>query len=123
MVSERLKTALEETDKEAVVFAECEVYHISGKPIEPKHYLCDVTREIDAVDEASSTLKIEYHQGVKIYDLSGRSILNLKLESVGSAHIFRLKNTALVVCDASVRDTCIAAGIKDPELFTDISAY
>jgi hypothetical protein len=63
LVSQRLKDVMQATDAEGVEFADCDVYHISGKPIEPKHYLCDVVRALDAVDESASDIRTEFEEG------------------------------------------------------------
>lgn len=123
LVSQRLKDVLEAVDPEAVMFADCIVCHISGKPVEPRHYLCDIVREIDALDEEASTVRIEYEQGVKLYDLSRKSKLIFNESIVGEAHIFRQKHMGGVIGDASLRSACVAAGIKDQNLFSDVRAF
>jgi hypothetical protein len=123
LVSQRLKDVLEAVDPEGVAFAECEVFYISGKPVEPKHYLCAVIRELDALDEAESDAKVMIEpSGWKYYSALGSRRLIFREDVVGSAHIFRQKHMAKVICDAELRNACLAAGIKDPHLFTDASA-
>jgi Immunity protein family (Imm11) len=122
LVSQRLKDVLEAVDPQGVAFAECEVFYISGKPMELKHNLCDVIREIDALDEEESDIRIRFEpSGRKVYDPRGSKRFIFKEDIIGSAHIFRQKGMFKIVCDALLRDACRAAGIKDPHLFEDAS--
>lgn len=45
-------------DPEAFAFVECDSRLADGSK-GPKHFLCDVVREVDALDEEASRLKIE----------------------------------------------------------------
>lgn len=122
LVSERLKRVLEATDPGAVAFAPCDVYYISGKPIEENFYLADVIRELDALDEAASTVKIVRYGDDKVYDLSGTLDLKFDLTIVGDSHIFWQRHMPEVICDSTLREACVSAGIKDPEVFSGISS-
>ncbi|MBB3149878.1 hypothetical protein FHS21_006335 [Phyllobacterium trifolii] len=121
LVSQRLKDVLTTVDPDGVAFADCLVTYISGKPIEPRHYLCDVIRVIDALDEPASTVRFDYEQGIKLYDLSRTHSLIFDETVVGNAHIFRQAGMGGVIGDAFLRTACINAGIKDPHLFWDLS--
>jgi hypothetical protein len=122
LVSQRLKNVLDELDSQAVVFSESETLHISGKPIEPKHYLCDVIRELDAIDRDKSEVKIEVEDGEVFYNLLGSKRLEFVEEMVCSLHIFRQKNMAAVICDDELKDACFRAGIRDAMLFRDVTS-
>jgi hypothetical protein len=121
IVSQRLRAVLERIDAVGVAFADCEVFHISGKLVEPKHYLCDVTREIDALDEMASKVGYEVIEGEKYYTLAGDPEVSFKREVLGDAHIFRQKNMPGVFCDALLKQAIVDAGIKNPLHFRDVS--
>jgi hypothetical protein len=121
LVSQRMKDALQNVDPDAVEFAECDVYYKSGKPIEVKHYLCDIVREIDALDERRSDVRIRRIDGRKFYDVLGSKRIIFDENIVGNSHIFRQKHLPGIVCDAKIRDACIAAGIRNPLYFEDVS--
>lgn len=70
IISQRLRDVLEAIDPTGVTFADCEVFYISGKPVEPKYYLCDVIREINALDETASKVAVRYIDGEKFYSLA-----------------------------------------------------
>lgn len=71
LVSEPLKQVLEAADPEGFVFALCDFRLEDGTPAAP-HYLCEVVRIIDAIDEEASTVKVltGYPNG-KYYSLVG----------------------------------------------------
>jgi catechol 2,3-dioxygenase-like lactoylglutathione lyase family enzyme len=121
LISQRLKDVLERVDPAGVSLADCEVFHISGKPIGPRHHLCDVVREVDALDEAASNVAVRYIDGEKLYSLGGDPELSFKRDVLGGAHIFRQKNMGGVFCDALLKQAIVDAGIKNPLHFCDVS--
>ncbi|MBV6845340.1 DUF1629 domain-containing protein [Xanthomonas campestris pv. paulliniae] len=115
LVSEPLKLILEAADPEGFAFALCDFRLEDGTPGAP-HYLCEVVRIIDAIDEEASTVKVltGYPNG-KYYSLRGGAELAFKKDVVGAAHIFRTPHTANAFCDRFLRDTLIAQGFgKSP---------
>jgi hypothetical protein len=121
LVSQRLKDVLCAIDPAGTAFVECEVYHISGKRTEQKHYFFDVIREIDALDVEASKLVIKDDDGDPLYATEGVVDLIFKKEAVGDAHIFRQRWMGGVICDSVLKASCFAAGIKDPELFNAVN--
>ncbi|MFB6451759.1 imm11 family protein [Bradyrhizobium tunisiense] len=122
LVSDRMKSLLEELDLEGVRFVRCETRYRDGRAA-PTYWLCDVVRVLDAVDEAKSVLEIEYPTpGRKVYNLRGRSSLVFKEDSVGAAHIFRLLFYPTIICDQVTKDACKEAGMKGIG-FTDATKY
>ncbi|MER9354408.1 DUF1629 domain-containing protein [Mesorhizobium sp. M0187] len=122
LVSERLKDVLQSVDPDGVVFNDCDVFYLSGKPIEPKHYLCDIVRKIDAVDLESSKFRLLIGENGGVhYDRAGGACFYFKEEIVGDAHIFKQKNMGIVICTAKLREACVEAGIKNPDVFQDMS--
>lgn len=127
LVSERLKQAFESVDPDGFAFAACDFTLPDGSK-GPQYYLCDVVRELDALDEGKSRVKIKTGDewvGGKAYDLSGSASLVFKDNTVGSAHIFRMVHRATtVVCDSILRDACKA---MEPKLnglwFIDATNY
>ncbi|WP_017169375.1 imm11 family protein [Xanthomonas phaseoli] len=115
LVSEPLKQVLEAADPEGFVFALCDFRLEDGTPAAP-HYLCEVVRIIDAIDEEASTVKVltRYPNG-KYYSLVGGAKLAFRKDVVGAAHIFRTPYTADAFCDRFLRDTLISHGFgKSP---------
>ncbi|MVT71677.1 DUF1629 domain-containing protein [Bradyrhizobium cajani] len=122
LASDRMKNLLERLDLEGVRFVRCETRYRDGRAA-PTYWLCDVIRVLDAVDEAKSVLKIEHPTpDRKVYNLSGRSSLLFKEDSVGAAHIFRLCFYPMIVCDQVVKDACKEAGMRGIG-FTDTTKY
>lgn len=117
LVSKRLKEVFEQTDPAGFQFAECD-YRLADGSAGPTYFLCDVVRVLDAVDENSSVLNIEisdrYYAG-KHYGFSGGASIAFLEEVVGSAHVFRTPYSGkYVVCDRSMRDAIVEAGIWEP---------
>ncbi|USJ02926.1 DUF1629 domain-containing protein [Xanthomonas prunicola] len=115
LVSEPLKLVLETADPEGFAFALCDFRLEDGTPGAP-HYLCEVVRIIDAIDEEASTVKVltGYPNG-KYYRVAGGANFAFRKEVVGSAHIFRTPYTSDAFCDRFLRDTLIAQGFgKSP---------
>jgi len=130
LVSEPLKRVFESVDPEGFAFAECEFILHDGS-IGPKHYLCDVVRTLDAVDETTSKVKIKLGEGFphgKYYDTSGGVSLAFRKNVVGPAHVFRTPyNSMTIFCDRVLRDAIIDQGFgKKPNRrgvrLTDASA-
>lgn len=122
LVSERMKNLLERLDPKGVCFVRCETRYQDG-PTAPPYWLCDIVRVLDAVDEAKSVLEIKYPTpDRKVCNLSKTSSLIFKEDSVGAAHIFRLRFYPMVVCDQVLKDACKEAGIKGIG-FTDATKY
>lgn len=116
LVSERLKNVFERIDPHAFEFAEVDFRLADGSP-GPTHFLCDVVRVLDAVDEESSSLRIErgdeYVEG-KAYDFSGGASLQFLEDVVGCSHVFRLKFSFAVFCDRVLLEAIRDAGISSP---------
>jgi len=111
-VSERLKQVLEKADPEGFAFVECD-YILPDGSIGPTHFLCDITRSIDALDVANSKIKIKTYKeapGVEYYSIGemiGRPELRFREEIVGSAHAFiQPRLGAKPICDSTIRDAC-----------------
>lgn len=109
-ISERLKTIFEAVDPDGFAFAKCD-YTLANGTKGPTHYLCDVVRTLDAIDEDKSQMKLPtiYPAGEKVYDFTGKTSLVFREDVIGSAHIFRLfyLKTA-VFCVSSLYDACKA---------------
>ncbi|MFA1723073.1 DUF1629 domain-containing protein [Xanthomonas campestris] len=131
LVSERLKNVFESVDPQGFEFAECE-FQLPDGSVGPTHYLCDVVRVLDALDEESSKLNIEISDEFalgKYYNLLGGASMAFKKEVVGDSHIFRLPYSAkLVICDKTFFDAIRSAGIgfkggSDGLWFEDAADY
>ncbi len=111
LVSEALKKIFESIDSVAFSFAKCD-FILHGGSQAPPHYLCEVTREIDAIDEQASQVKIltEGYPKGKFYSLAGGAKLAFRKELVGSSHIFRTPYTADSFCDRVFRDALVDNG-------------
>nr|WP_301541652.1 DUF1629 domain-containing protein [Xanthomonas euvesicatoria] len=115
LVSEPLKQVLEAADPEGFAFALCDFRLEDGTPAAP-HYLCEVVRIVDAIDEEASTVKVltGYPNG-KYYSLLGGARLAFRKDVVGAAHVFRTPYTADAFCDRFLRDNLISQGFgKSP---------
>ncbi|MBB5882943.1 hypothetical protein GGR60_002866 [Xanthomonas arboricola] len=112
LVSDQLKKLFDSIDPEAFSFAKCDFTLYDGSQAAP-HYFCEVIREIDALDEQASTVKIltEGYPKGKHYNLAGGASLTFRKEILGSAHVFRTPyNSGLVICDRLFRDALIDHG-------------
>ncbi len=118
LVSERLKDVFSKVDPAGFDFVECDYRQTDGSE-GPRYYLCEVTRELDALDEESSRLTIEVSDdfvGGKFYDLSGGTSLSFCKDVVGQAHVFRTPYSGgLTFCDRVLRDAVWDAGIGGPK--------
>ncbi|MCC4622681.1 DUF1629 domain-containing protein [Xanthomonas cassavae CFBP 4642] len=115
LVSEPLKLILEAADPEGFAFALCDFRLEDGTPAAP-HYLCEVVRIIDAIDEEASSVKVltGYRNG-KHYSVAGGADFAFRKDVIGAAHIFRTPYTSDAFCDRFLRDTLITQGFgKSP---------
>ncbi|MEF9873998.1 MAG: DUF1629 domain-containing protein [Glutamicibacter sp.] len=114
LISDRLKQVLAAVDPEGCEFVECD-YRLADGTKGPKYFLCEVARELDALDEVSSKLNIivsDDYPGSKFYDLAGGASLAFRADAIGEAHIFRMPYSGgLVYCDRTLRDAVWDAGI------------
>ena len=123
LVSQRLKEALESIDPEGFAFAQC-TFTLADGTEGPRHYLCDALRELDAVDEARSELRViesdEYENG-KYYRLGGKVDLVFRPDVLGRAHAFRTPFSGdFVICDWVLRDALGGQGFTGVR-FIDIT--
>ncbi|MDP9838927.1 hypothetical protein J2T09_003699 [Neorhizobium huautlense] len=121
LVSRRVKSVLEKFDPESVSFVECDVFHISGKPLDPEHYLCDVVRKVDALDEVNSKVVRVVDGDGDRYSLTGDQEVNFNIQKLGGAHIFRQNKMTGIYCDAFLRREFLAAGVTNTAYFKDVS--
>ena len=114
LVSESLKQVLQSADPDGFAFARCSFLLEDGSEA-PSHYLCEVVRILDAIDEAASTVKVlsGYPNG-KFYRVAGGASFAFKKEVVGAVHVFRTPYTADAFCDRVLRDTLIKHGYGKP---------
>jgi hypothetical protein len=105
-ISERLKQIFEAVDPEGFAFAECE-YTLADGSKGPTHYLCDVVRTIDALDETKSKLKISLEpSGRKTYSLLGGASLYFNQNVVGNGNVFRTPFSLNIFCDCILYEAC-----------------
>lgn len=116
LVSERLKNAFLAIDPDAFEFVRCD-YRLPDGSDGPAYYLCDVVRELDAVDEDASTFNVIFDEGYaggRFYDLRGGASLAFNKDVLGGARVFRTPYSGdLVYCDRMFRDAIRTAGIGD----------
>ena len=114
LVSEGLQRAMSVVDPEAFAFVECEVRLADGSA-GPRRFLCDVVREVDALDEEASQLRIkvddDYVRG-KFYSLGGGARLVFKRDILAGAHVFLTPFNPSAFCDRTFRSAVQAAGIS-----------
>ncbi|WAT13703.1 imm11 family protein [Xanthomonas fragariae] len=117
LVSEPLKQLFESIDPEGFEFASCDFILNDGSKA-PAHYLCDIVRVIDAIDEDASKVKIlteGYSKQGKHYSLAGGASLAFRKTVIDSAHIFRTPyNSRLVICDQILRNALVENGFGKP---------
>jgi hypothetical protein len=117
IVSEPLKQVFQAVDPGAFAFAACDFTLWDGSP-GPQLHLCNVLRELDALDEGASRLKIklgDYVNG-KYYSRAGGASLMFRAEVVGGAHVFASPYSMDVFCDRTLRDAVVRAGVKGVRL-------
>ncbi|WP_313145465.1 DUF1629 domain-containing protein [Stenotrophomonas sp.] len=114
LVSERLREAFAHIDPEGFEFVECD-YRLADGSEGPTYFLCEVTRQIDALDEEASRLRIirdSDYVGGKFYNLAGGASLTFKRDAVGQAEVFRTPYSGgLVFCSRRLRDEVRQRGI------------
>lgn len=105
IVSERLRRVFETIDADGFVFMDCDYQRRDGSP-GPKHYMCDVVRKLDAVDERASQVKVDFFPpDYRGYSFSGGARLAFKLEVIGCAQVFRTPYSGnKVFCTRAMRD-------------------
>ncbi|MGO1068424.1 DUF1629 domain-containing protein [Lysobacter sp. CA199] len=110
LVSERLKNLFEKIDPDGFAFAACD-FRLADGTEGPTHYLCDVVRSLDALDEDRSRVKIlvddDFVNG-KAYDLGGGARLVFREDMVAGAHVFHSPFADYEFCDELLRDLLIA---------------
>lgn len=120
LISDRTKAVFEKIDPEGFVFVPCDVRLPKGSYHGPDHWICDVVRVLDAVDESNSVLDIGIHDDVRNMD-NGQKYYRFPLEYklvfrepvIGNAHIFRMAyRDTTVICDQELKDACKSAGLK-----------
>lgn len=123
LVSERLHDVMCSVDPSAFAFTEVD-YHLADGIKGPRHFLCDVVRELDALDEESSRLRVkvddEYVRG-KFYSLGGGASLAFRREVLGESHVFRVPFNPSVFCDRKFKDAVHHTGIPDDAEVSGIS--
>lgn len=117
LISERLKQLFEAVDASAFEFVDCDFTLADGSK-GPHHYLADVVRVLDAVDEeASPDLRIKFERSrrtgedIKIYSFTGGASLVFRQDVVGKAHVFRTPYIGTIFCDDVLKSACKAADI------------
>lgn len=124
LVSARLKAAFERVDPTGFAFAPCD-FRLADGTAGPEHFLCDVVREVDALDEAHSDLQIlvddDYVNG-KAYDLGGGVRLIFRQEAIGDAHVFHTPFAEYEFCDRVLRDEIVSGGFTGVSL-RDAASY
>ncbi|QNH20349.1 hypothetical protein HEP73_01249 [Xanthomonas sp. GW] len=114
LVSERLHQVMVSVDSNAFAFAEVD-YRLADGSKGPRHLLCDVIQEIDALNEEASNLFIDTTEDFvngKFYDLTGGASITFDRERLGSAHVFKTPYTGRIFCDRVFKDAAAAAGIE-----------
>ncbi|WAW92817.1 DUF1629 domain-containing protein [Xanthomonas citri pv. malvacearum] len=114
LVSDRLFQVMTSVDPNAFAFVEVD-YRLADGSKGPRHLLCDVIQEIDALDEEVSKLFIDTTEDFvngKFYDLTGGASVTFDRERLGAAHVFKTPYTIEVFCDRVFRDAVAVAGIE-----------
>lgn len=123
LISERLQQAMAAVDPQAFSFVECDVRLADGSR-GPRRFLCDVVREVDALDEEISKLRIkvndDYVRG-KFYSLGGGASLKFKRDVLADAHVFLTPFNPSAFCDSTFRSAIHRAGVPDAAAASGIS--
>jgi hypothetical protein len=84
----------------------------------PLLHLCCVLRELDSLDEGSSSVRIKTGNDVngKYCSRTGGVALLFRPKVVGGAQIFTAPSSADVFCDRVVRNAVVRAGLKGVRL-------
>ncbi|MET4598993.1 MULTISPECIES: DUF1629 domain-containing protein [Stenotrophomonas] len=112
LVSERLWQVMKSVDPQAFDFVECDIRLADGTPM-PRRFLCDVVRELDAIDEERSRLDIEINEDFvngKFYSIAGGASLAMRSEVVRDAHVFLTPFSTFVIASREFVDAVHAAG-------------
>ncbi|MFK0209299.1 DUF1629 domain-containing protein [Agrobacterium sp. NPDC090283] len=124
-ISERLKQIFETVDPEGFAFAECD-YTLDDGSAGPTHFLCDVIRCIDALDEEASDVRVKYYpdhqtgEDVKLYSVAGGASLRFNEEIIGNAHVFvQPKLATKPICDAVLYSACKSSNVLKGLWFRD----
>lgn len=100
-------------DPQAFEFVECDVRLADGTPM-PRRFLCDVARELDAIDEERSRLDIEIDEDFvngKFYSIAGGASLAIRSDVVRDGHVFLTPFSTFVIASREFVDAVHAAGI------------
>lgn len=102
-VSDRLKQLLEQIDPQAFEFVATQVDYSKFDEPGPAYWLCNLTRQLDCIDDEKSKVTFQTQVDFKAYDL----LIDVKMrpEVVGDAHAFRLvhQHTTWIVDDILVQ--------------------
>lgn len=123
LVSERLQQAMAAVDSKAFAFVECDARLADGSQ-GPRRFLCDVVRELDALDEEASTLRIEFSDDYvrgKFYSLGGGATLAFKRDVLAGSHVFLTPFNPSAFCDNALRSAVSRAGVPDAAVASGIS--
>lgn len=122
IVSQALKDVFDAVDAQAFAFAACDYTLADGTP-GPQYYLCDVIRQLDALDAPASRVKVKVEhdfitdQDVPFYSIAGGASLVFKQQVVGGAHIFRQPNSGFdPICDRVMFDALNRAALDGVRL-------
>ncbi|MCX8281897.1 DUF1629 domain-containing protein [Phyllobacterium sp. 0TCS1.6C] len=107
-ISQRTKEVFESVDPEGFAFVPCDFTLPDGSKGDPR-YLCDVIRELDAIDEEKSKVKVEYEGEWKAYNPMGGASIVFDEERTGDAHVFKQIHLGGLICDDVLRDACRSA--------------
>ncbi|CAP52473.1 hypothetical protein XCCB100_3108 [Xanthomonas campestris pv. campestris] len=113
LVSERLQQVMATVDPHAFSFAEVD-YRLADGNAGPRHFLCDVVQQIDALDEEASRLFVDTTEPFvngKFYDMTGGASVTFDRQRLGDAHVFKTPYTGAVFCDRVFKDAVTAAGM------------
>lgn len=122
IVSQALKDVFDAVDPQGFAFAACD-FTLSDGTSGPPYYLCNVIRELDALDAPASRVKIKVEhdfiteQDVTFYSIAGGASLVFKKDVVGGAHIFRQPNSGFdPICDRVLFDALTRAALDGVRL-------
>lgn len=122
IVSQALKDVFDAVDPQGFAFAACDFTLADGTP-GPQYYLCNVIRELDALDAAASRVKVKVEhdfiteQDVAFYSIAGGASLVFNKDVVGGAHIFRQPNSGFdPICDRAMADALNQAALDGVRL-------
>ncbi|MCO4319881.1 DUF1629 domain-containing protein, partial [Phyllobacterium sp. 21LDTY02-6] len=108
-ISQRTKEVFESVDPEGFAFVPCDFTLPDGSKGAPR-YLCDVIRELDAIDEEKSKVKVNIEpSGRKIYHVMGGGYFSIRDAEVGHSHVFSDVHYGGLICDDVLRDACRSA--------------